>query len=152
MSANLDFAELPGMEATYTAPPPSGESDWAEVAPGQFVVGEETDLPVYTIAKVVTGQDGEFALEPAGDQLGYVRLTETMTIAKALKIEGLSYTTMRRLCYAGFVDYIQIAPHTMLVSIDSLMMHIDATKNSRDEEGGFWTSEKLDAWRESYVW
>lgn len=149
MSANLEYGLLPGVEATSSVAPPPDFGEWSQVAPGQFVTGiDEEDLPSYTLARIIPGEGDDFTLQPDGEALGWVRLTESMAFAKALKIEGLSYATMRRLLFAGFVDYLHMTPGTYFVSLDSLMAHLQKTKNSpHDAEEGFWTEEKIEHWR-----
>lgn len=152
MSAFFVEDILPGLEETLSTAPPPEEGDWTEVAPGQYLAGGDPDeIPLFTLAKIMPGEDGEFTLEPDEESpLGYFRLKTSMKIAGALKMNGLSYKTLRRLCLAGFVDYLNLAPHTMFVSIDSLKAHIEVTKNSRlDDDEGFWTEEKLIKWRET---
>jgi hypothetical protein len=156
MSTIWESEILPGLEDTVSTAPPPSEGDWVEIAPGQYLAEQEVDeLPRYALAKIVPRrdgleQDGEFAIELDEESpLGYFRLQKTMKLARVLGMAGLNYWTLRRLCIAGFVDYLELAPHTTFVSIDSLKEHMEATRNSKYDGDSFWTEERLERWRET---
>jgi hypothetical protein len=65
-------------------------------------------------------------------------------LAVAEKIADIGYDTIRRLVIAGFVEGSQPSPGTILVSINSLVAHLQAT---RDAE--FWTPARIQKYRQS---
>ena len=123
------------------------------MAPGQFLLDLDfDDVPRYTLAKFVPSASGEgtWKIEPAGELLGYVRLTPALEICEILKFKGLSYTCFRRLCIAGFVDYCELVPGCFFISLDSLLAHLRATEDSRNLGETWWTPARLSRWRDTH--
>ncbi|HEY8898888.1 MAG TPA: hypothetical protein VIM61_00535 [Chthoniobacterales bacterium] len=106
-------------------------------APGEKAV-YLTEAPESRRSGVFTWQklgDGTFA--------PVVRIYDTQVpISEILKLVGISYDTIRRLITAGFVDGSQPSPGRILVSIDSLFAHLEATKDP-----DFWTPERVQKFR-----
>ncbi len=65
-------------------------------------------------------------------------------LAVVEKIADVSYDTIRRLVIAEFVEGSQPSPGLILVSINSLMRHLDATKDPE-----FWTPARIQKYRQS---
>ena len=77
--------------------------------------------------------DGTYFLIPHNQRL--VRLDAEL--AELLGFRG-QYQTIRRLGEAGFIEVIQVAPHTYFINLDSWFNHL--RRCAEDPE--FWTKEK----------
>ena len=77
--------------------------------------------------------DGTFYLIPHNQRL--VRLDAEL--AELLGFRG-QYQTIRRLGEAGFVEVIQVAPHTFFINLDSWFNHLRRCA----EEPEFWAKER----------
>lgn len=84
---------------------------------------------------------GVFAWQKLGDgtYAPVVRIYDTYVRINEVQSVGIPipWDTLRRLATAGFVDYRQPAPNTIYICIESLVQHMEAT---RDPE--FWTADR----------
>lgn len=152
MRATAHIAEYAGDLFPDSAPslrPPAPElrvleSPLAQMAPGVWVAGVPAfELPSHVLCRLVPGAlPGTWTLEPEAYP-GYVRMTDN--IGERLGVIGLSATTMRRLMWAGFVEFVRLAPGCIHISIESLLDHFSRTANNNE----WWTPERLRVWRET---
>lgn len=114
-----------------------------ELAPGREVVMR---LPREAVGKWCLTRimlDGEGRLRVHLPSISRtVKLTKDLPGRLGLDIDVM---TLRTLVYAGFVASSRVSPLCTLVDLDSLMRHIEATRN-RD----FWTPERVARYREAY--
>lgn len=137
-------------EPPNTPPPLENESGaFSEIAPGQWAWHslEGTPPPRHILARVIDDGYGRHRLEPALLP-AYVRVSPSMEIAKLLNLHGLNYPALRRLCFAGFLDYIEPTPGHLYVSADSVLEHLRATEHSRTDGGTWWTPARRARWME----
>lgn len=144
--------ELPGLPTEFTrAPAPAqfqvlGEP-LHEIGPGIWVSGTpEWEMPTHVLCKLVAAGDGLWRLQPEVAP-GWVRMTDD--IGAKLGIKGLSATTMRRLLQDGYIEHSRPAPHVIFINLESLHEHFRRTRNDCAEPSSFWTSERLEKWRQT---
>lgn len=138
--------DLFGHPVEEEAPLPlkSGEV-MSEVAPGQFAAHVEVwDLPSYVLSKYVPIGDGNYRLEVVDEWAGFIPVGD---IRKKLGIKGMSEQTVRRLCIAGMVEYCQPTPQSYLIKIDSLVAHMERTKNTHTRVEPYWSSQRRQLWK-----
>lgn len=105
---------------------------FVDVAPGVKTAPLPRDkVPEYGVCKLRACGDGTYqpilrVLEP------YIRVSE------AAKLLDVPYSTLRRLCRAGFVESTQISPNNFQVNLASWFEHIDRVR--KDPE--FWLREE----------
>ncbi len=130
--------------AEEITPLKSGEV-MSEVAPGQLASHLDVwELPSYVMSKLVPAGDGTYKLEMADEWFGWIPITE---IRSKLGIKGMSLDTIRRLCVAGMIEHCQPTPQIFLIKIDSLVEHLERTKNVKAKEESWWTDQRRQLWR-----
>lgn len=114
-----------------------------EVAPGQWTAPaiDPADVPRFGIVRLMRQQDGSY-LPILKHYSQYIKITEGLP--EALGYIGLSYTTLYRLCHAGFIKSSKPSPLVILIDILSLADHVEA---ARDPE--FWTPERRRIWSDA---
>lgn len=118
-----------------------------EFMPGRRVTVPAANLqqpPTYCICKLVKQPNGMFATVPLefGPQ---VRMTRSEHHRLGLPC---SYTTLRKLVLAEFVEGHVITPDVITVDLRSLIEHFEATRVSSDRER-FWTTERIERFRQA---
>lgn len=89
--------------------------------------------PEFAICRLVKVREGVFHLEPLTLDLW---LKMKPDFCHSLGIE-LSDDTLKRLGRAGFVSMRHVAPQVILINVQSLLKHLEESKDSR-----FWTRER----------
>lgn len=114
-----------------------------QIAPGTFEPCDTVpdDAPRYAMVRLMRQSDG--SLLPVVKLFGQYR--RLVGLAEDLGIRDLSYRTLKRLVETGFVDSIRPSPSVVLVDMESLCKHIEAT---RDPE--FWTPRRRAQYSDSW--
>jgi hypothetical protein len=103
-----------------------------EVAPDKKIVPlPKEHLPELAIARLQDCGDGTY--RPV-----LKIIDPELKIFDAVKVLGIPYRMLLRLCRAGFVEYSQPAPHSIKVNLVSWFEHVEKVK--QDPE--FWQREK----------
>jgi len=76
---------------------------------------------------------------------GQVKLTHDLP---ALLGIGIDHSTLRMLCYAGFVKSSRPTPFVTIIDVQSLLDHIEAT--SGENAAAFWSAENRRKYAEAY--
>lgn len=107
----------------------------SQVAPGLYAPyrSKSTKVAEHCLCFWSDRGDGTYYLIPHNQRL--VRLDAEL--AELLGFRG-QYQTIRRLGEAGFVEIIQVAPHTYFINLDSWFNHL--RRCAEDPE--FWAREK----------
>jgi len=107
----------------------------AQVAPGLYAPfrSGSTKVAENCLCFWADKGDGTYFLIPQNQRL--VRLDADL--AELLGFRG-QYQTIRRLGEAGFIEVIQVAPHTFFINLDSWFNHLRRCA----EEPEFWAKEK----------
>lgn len=88
-----------------------------EVSPCRWIPRDGAAMPDVVLCRMVRGADGAYVPKPFAEKLVKVD-------AGLLKMLGLSYPTMRRLGFAGFIEVIKPSPSRMLINLDSYYNHL----------------------------
>lgn len=118
-----------------------------EIAPGKMVSHVDVwVLPTYVLSKLVPTGDGAYKLEVVDEWAGWVKATE---VTERLGIKGFSVETLHRLCAAGFIEHCQPTPQIYLIKIDSLLEHMQSTKDTRQGADPYWNEQRRQLWSQA---
>lgn len=101
----------------------------------------------WALVEMIPQGDGSYRPDLVEDWSTWARLTRDLP--QRLGVPGLSYTTLYRLVVGRWIEAVQPAPDTILISLGSLMAHLRRTVRGDDGQS-WWTDEKRRAWSQSF--